>query len=57
MYYMAKDPVVLAGEKRDMPKIELLPVNEGTPVFREFYISNISCIGAEKGCLSAVFLK
>ncbi|MES2374155.1 MAG: glycosyl hydrolase family 28 protein [Bacteroidota bacterium] len=49
MYYMAKDPVVLAGEKRDMPKIELLPVNEGTPIFRDFYINNISCIGAEKG--------
>jgi DNA sulfur modification protein DndE len=49
MYYMAKDPVVLAGEKREMPKIELLPVNEGTPIFREFYINNISCIGAEKG--------
>lgn len=49
MYYMAKDPVVLVGEKREMPKIELLPVNEGTPVFREFYINDISCIGAEKG--------
>ncbi|MEO8172067.1 MAG: glycosyl hydrolase family 28 protein [Sediminibacterium sp.] len=49
MYYMAKDPVTLVGEKRDMPKIELLPVNEGTPIFREFYINNISCIGAEKG--------
>lgn len=49
MYYMAKDPVVLAGEKREMPKIELLPVNEGTPIFRDFYINNISCIGAEKG--------
>ncbi len=49
MYYMAKDPVVLAGEKREMPKIELLPVNEGTPVFRKFYIDNIVCYGAEKG--------
>jgi DNA sulfur modification protein DndE len=53
MYYMAKDPVVLAGEKRDMPKIELLPVSEGTPIFREFYINDISCIGAEK----AVFIR
>lgn len=49
MYYMAKDPVVLAGEKREMLKIETMPVNEGTPVFREFYINDISCIGAEKG--------
>ncbi|MES2332997.1 MAG: glycosyl hydrolase family 28 protein [Bacteroidota bacterium] len=49
MYYMAKDPVTLVGEKREMPKIELLPVNEGTPIFREFYINDISCIGAGKG--------
>ncbi|MEO7530615.1 MAG: glycosyl hydrolase family 28 protein [Sediminibacterium sp.] len=53
MYYMAKDPVVLAGEKREMPKIELLPVNDGTPIFRDFYINNIYCIGAEK----AVFIR
>lgn len=49
MYYEAKDPVPLAGEKREMPKIETLPVNEGTPVFRDFYINNIVCNGAEKG--------
>lgn len=49
MYYMAKDPVVLAGEKREMPKIEMMAVNEGTPVFRNFYIDNIVCNGAEKG--------
>jgi DNA sulfur modification protein DndE len=49
MYYMAKDPVPLAGEKREMPVIETLPVNEGTPVFRNFDISNIVCIGADKG--------
>jgi DNA sulfur modification protein DndE len=49
MYYMAKDPVALAGEKREMPKIELLPVTEATPIFREFYINDIVCHGAEKG--------
>ncbi|MES2004914.1 MAG: glycosyl hydrolase family 28 protein [Bacteroidota bacterium] len=53
MYYMAKDPVPLAGEKREMPKIETLPVNEGTPIFRNFYINNINCEGAEK----AVFVR
>jgi DNA sulfur modification protein DndE len=53
MYYMAKDPVPMAGEKREMPKIETLPVNEGTPVFRNFYINNIVCNGAEK----AVFIR
>ncbi len=49
MYYMAKDPVPLAGEKREMPKIETLPVTDGTPVFRDFYFNDIICNGAEKG--------
>jgi polygalacturonase len=49
MYYMAKDPVVLAGEKRELPKVELKPVDETTPVFRNFHISNVYCNGAEKG--------
>lgn len=49
MYYMAKDPVPLAGEKREMPKMEMLPVTDGTPVFRDFYINGIVCNGAEKG--------
>jgi DNA sulfur modification protein DndE len=48
MYYMAKDPVPLAGEKREMPKMETLPVTEATPIFRDFHISNIVCRGAEK---------
>jgi polygalacturonase len=49
MYYMAKDPVVLAGEKRELPKVELKTVDETTPVFRNFHISNVYCNGAEKG--------
>lgn len=53
MYYMAKDPVPLAGEKREMPKMETLPVTEATPVFRDFHISNIVCRGAEK----AIFIR
>lgn len=53
MYYEAKDPVPLAGEKREMPKIETLPVNAGTPIFRKFYFNNIVCNGAEK----AVFVR
>ena len=53
MYYMAKDPVPLAGEKREMPKIETLPVTEATPIFRNFYINNIVCNGAEK----AIFVR
>ena len=48
MYYMAKDPVPLANEVRDAPKVELLPVTEGTPQFRNFFVKNIVCDGAEK---------
>lgn len=53
MYYMAKDPVPLAGEKRETPKAELLPVNEGTPEFRNINISNVVVNGAAK----AIFLR
>jgi len=49
MYYAAKDPVPLAGEKREAPKVEFQPVTEATPQFRNFNISNVVCIGAEKG--------
>jgi polygalacturonase len=49
MYYMAKDPVVLAGEKRELPKVEFKTVDETTPQFRNFHISNVYVNGAEKG--------
>jgi polygalacturonase len=49
MYYMAKDPVILAGEKRELPKVEFKPVDETTPQFRNIHISNVYCNGAEKG--------
>jgi DNA sulfur modification protein DndE len=49
MYYMAKDPVVLAGEKREPAKVELLKVDESTPQFRNFFLRNITCNGAAKG--------
>lgn len=49
MYYMAKDPVVLAGEKRELPKVEFNAVDETTPQFRNIHISNVYCNGAEKG--------
>ena len=53
MYYAAQDPVVLVGEKREAPKVVMLPVNETTPRFRNFYVNNIVCDGAEK----AVFIR
>ena len=49
MYYMAKDPVALAGEKRELPKVELKAVDETTPIFKNFHINNVYCNGAEKG--------
>ena len=53
MYYEAKDPVVLAGEKREPPKVETLPVTEATPQFRNIYVNNVVCNGAEK----AIFVR
>ncbi len=53
MYYMAKDPVAMAGEKREAPKVEMLPVTEATPQFRDFHISDIVCDGADK----AIFVR
>lgn len=49
MYYMAKDPVVLSGEKREPPKVEIKPVDESTPQFQHFYFRNITCDQAAKG--------
>jgi len=53
MYYMAKDPIPQAGEKRELPKVEKLPVDETTPSFRNISISNVYCNGADK----AIFLR
>lgn len=53
MYYMARDPIALTGEKRELPKVELKPVDETTPVFKNFHISNVYCNGAAK----AIFVR
>lgn len=53
MYYMAKDPIPLAGEKRELPQVEFKPVDETTPVFKNFHISNVYCNGADK----AIFIR
>jgi DNA sulfur modification protein DndE len=49
MYYAAQDPVAMAGENREPPKVEILPVTEATPVFKNFYFDHIICDGASKG--------
>jgi polygalacturonase len=53
MYYMAKDPVLLNGEKEDAIKANAFPVTEETPQFRDFHISNVVCNGADK----AIFVR
>jgi len=53
MYYMAKDPVPLSGEKREPPVAEFKTVDESTPVFKDFYVKNVVCTDAEK----AIFIR
>ena len=53
MYYAAQDPIPLAGEKREPPKVETLAVTEATPQFKNFYIKNVVCNGAGK----AIFVR
>lgn len=53
MYYAAKDPVPLEGEKRELPKVEMLPVDETTPQFQNFNISNVYVNGAQR----AIFIR
>lgn len=35
MYYAAVDPIALAGENREAPKVVTYPVTEETPVFKK----------------------
>jgi polygalacturonase len=53
MYYMAKDPIVLVGEKRELPKVEFKAVDETTPIFKNFHVSNVYCNGAA----TAIFVR
>ncbi len=51
MYYQGKDPVSTFGNGGETPKIELVPVNEGTPQFKNIFIDNVIAKGAETGLL------
>lgn len=53
MYYMGIDPVPMEGEKRELPRVQMLPVDETTPQFRNINISNVYCNGAKK----AIFIR
>ena len=53
MYYAAQDPIALTGEKREPPKVEVKPITEETPQFRNIYIKNVVVNGAQK----AIFVR
>ena len=53
MYYAAQDPIALMGENREPPKVQVLPVSEETPQFRNIFITNAVCNGAQK----AIFVR
>ena len=53
MYYAAKDPIALAGEKREAPVVEYKKVDETTPQIKNIFIKNVVCNGAEK----AIFVR
>ena len=53
MYYAAQDPIALTGEKREPPKVEVKPVSEETPQFKNIYIKNVVVNGAQK----AIFVR
>lgn len=53
MYYAAKDPIALAGEKREAPVVEFKKVDETTPQLKNIFIKNVVCNGAEK----AIFVR
>ena len=53
LFAAAQDPVALAGEKREAPKVVFMPVSEATPQFKNIFIKNVVCDGAEK----AIFIR
>lgn len=53
MYYAAQDPIALSGEKREAPSVTFKPVTEETPQFKNIYIKNVVCDGADK----AIFIR
>lgn len=49
MYYGAKSPVFIKDGKAEMPKEAIVPVNEGTPQFKDIHVNNLVCDGAATG--------
>lgn len=51
MYYQGKDPVSTYGNGSENPKIELIPINEGTPQIKNIFVEHVVAKGAETGLL------
>jgi DNA sulfur modification protein DndE len=51
MYYQGKDPVSTYGNGSENPKIELIPINEGTPQIKNIFVEHVLAKGAETGLL------
>lgn len=49
MYYGEKSPVFLNNATGGVPKAAVVPVNDGTPQFKDIYVTNLVCDGAAKG--------
>ncbi|PRY54247.1 polygalacturonase [Arcticibacter pallidicorallinus] len=49
MYYGAKSPVFINDGGAKMPKEAIVPVNEGTPQFKDIHVNNLVCDGAARG--------
>lgn len=47
MYYTGKSPT----DEESVTDVALPPVTEATPQFRNFYVSNVACNGADRGLL------
>ncbi|WP_342645930.1 glycoside hydrolase family 28 protein [Mucilaginibacter sp. CSA2-8R] len=47
MYYTGKSPT----DDESVTDVALPPVTEATPQFRDFYVSNVACNGADRGLL------
>lgn len=53
LYYSAKAPVYKEGELRQAPVHSDVKVSEETPVFKDLFVSNVVCDGAER----AIFVR
>lgn len=51
MYYQGKDPVATYGNGDATPVIQAMPVDEGTPQFKNIFVDRVVAKGAETGLL------